>query len=108
PWYDLMAKVMKAEPVIVRGVRGHSLKPVTRSMNGMGLIETAWADSQVSGGTEAMTAAWWCYKQVRETGVSVHEVALDDKEPLMPEVENYNEVDCKAMWEILRYLRANH
>ena len=108
PWYDLLAKVMRAEPVIVRGVHGHSLKPVTRSMNEMGLIETVWADSQVSGGTEAMTAAWWCYEQVRENGVSVHEVALDDKEPLMPEVESYNEVDCKAMWEILRYLRANH
>ena len=108
PWYDLLAKVMKEEPVMVRGSTGHSLKPITRSMESMGLIETVWAESQVSGGTEAMTAAWWCYEQVRQTGVTLHEVALDDNAPLMPEVESYNEVDCKAMWEILRYLRQNH
>ena len=28
--------------------------------------------------------------------------------PLMNEVVRYNEVDCKAMMEIVRYLRTNH
>ncbi|MCH7905626.1 MAG: ribonuclease H-like domain-containing protein [Armatimonadetes bacterium] len=108
PWYDLLKKLMKEEPVMVRGTQGHSLKPITRSMESMGLIETVWAESQVSGGTEAMTAAWWCYEQVMKTGVPVREAALDGRDPLMPEVESYNEVDCKAMWEILHYLRSNH
>ena len=28
--------------------------------------------------------------------------------PLMHEIVSYNEVDCKVMMEIVRYLRANH
>ena len=35
-------------------------------------------------------------------------IAVDGKEPLMPQVEAYSEVDCKAMWEILGHLRRNH
>ena len=35
-------------------------------------------------------------------------IAADGKEPLMPQAEAYNEVDCKAMWEILGHLRRNH
>ena len=27
---------------------------------------------------------------------------------LMKEIRDYNEVDCKAMMEIVRYLRENH
>ena len=27
---------------------------------------------------------------------------------LMDEIEQYNEVDCKVMMEIVAYLRANH
>lgn len=108
PWYDLLAKVMKAEPVIVRGSDGNSLKPITRSMKEMALIQTVWGDSQVSGGTEAMTAAWWCYQRAKKTGESVEGIAIGGKEPLMPQVEAYNSIDCKAMWEILGYLRRNH
>ena len=28
--------------------------------------------------------------------------------PLMQEIIRYNEVDCKVMMEIVRYLRTNH
>ena len=28
--------------------------------------------------------------------------------PLMDEISDYNEVDCKVMMEIVRYLRTNH
>ena len=27
---------------------------------------------------------------------------------LMREIERYNEVDCRAMWEVLSYLRSHH
>ena len=35
-------------------------------------------------------------------GVSMAEL------PLMEEIARYNEVDCKVMMEIVRYLRTNH
>jgi hypothetical protein len=107
-WYDLLVKVMRAEPVTVRGAKGHGLKAVARSMNELRLIDTVWSDGPVSGGTEAMTAAWWCYEQSRQRGLPVHNVAPDGRAPLMPEIERYNEVDCRVMWEILQYFRANH
>ena len=27
---------------------------------------------------------------------------------LMKEIESYNEIDCKCLWEIIVYLRKNH
>ena len=53
-------------------------------------------------GLGAMTAAWWCDAEARKRDVSMTETGL------MQEVARYNEVDCKVMMEILRYLRRRH
>jgi predicted RecB family nuclease len=29
-------------------------------------------------------------------------------ENTMQEIENYNEIDCKVMWELVNYLMENH
>ncbi len=100
-WFDFLAKVMKEEPVIIRGPMGFGLKTVARSMKAHGLIETEWSDSVVDG-LGAMIGAWSCYASAMESGVMVAELSL------MQEIESYNEVDCKVMWEVVRYLRANH
>lgn len=53
-------------------------------------------------GFGAMVGAWSCQKEARDRGVSMAEL------PLMREIAEYNHIDCKAMTEIVRYLRANH
>jgi len=107
-WFDLLWRVFKAEPVRIAGTDGHSLKPVTRKLVELQLTETQWEDGPVSDGLAAMTAAWSCYAESRDRGLPVHEALTFQGRSLMREIEKYNEVDCRAMWEILSYLREHH
>ena len=100
-WYDLLQRVMREEPVVVRGALGFGLKNVANAMYSQGLIETNWADSLVDG-LGAMVGAWHCDEEARMRGVPMTSL------PLMHEIARYNEIDCKVMMEIVRYLRANH
>lgn len=100
-WYDLLQQVMRAEPVVVRGALGFGLKAVANALHDHGLIATNWADSPVDG-LGAMVGAWRCDAEARTHGVSMAELAL------MQEIARYNEVDCKVMMEIVRYLRERH
>ena len=100
-WFDLLDRVFRAEPVVVRGALGFGLKTIAKAMFGHELIATSWGESKVDG-LGAMTGAWWCYSESRKQGVSMRDFAL------MKEIEAYNEVDCKVMMELLTYLRTNH
>jgi hypothetical protein len=100
-WYDFLSKVVRTEPVVVRGSLGFGLKSVAKAMKRQGLIETTWDDSPLDG-LGAMVGAWWCADQAKESGSSLSDI------PLMQEIARYNEVDCRVMMEIVNYLRANH
>ena len=100
-WYDFMTKVMKDEPVAVRGALGFGLKAVANAFHSLGLIETDWADSPIDG-LGAMVGAWRCDEEAKEQAVPMGQL------PLMNEIAHYNEVDCKVMMEIVCYLRASH
>lgn len=101
-WYDFLDKVMRAEPVVVRGALNFGLKSAARAMRRHGLIETDWDDNNPVDGLGAMVGAWRCDAEARQLGFPM------SKLPLMNDIADYNEVDCKAMMEIVRYLRANH
>lgn len=100
-WYDYLGKVVRAEPVVVRGALAFGLKAVARAMHALGLIRTNWADG-LGDGLSAMVAAWWCSDEaaVAETGM--------DELPLMQDIARYNEIDCRVMQEIIQYLRDAH
>ena len=100
-WFDFLMRVVKAEPVVVRGAFGFGLKAVAKAMSAHGLIETDW-DAGPTDGLGAMVGAWSCAEEAGRRGCK-----LADTE-LMGEVARYNEVDCKVMMEIVRYLRAEH
>ena len=98
-WLDFLNRVMKKEPVIVRGPMGFGLKTVARSLKQHCLIETAWPEG-VTDGLGAMVAAWWCADEARMQGSSLADVDL------MGEASAYNEVDCRVMMEAVRCLRG--
>ena len=100
-WFDLWAKVVRREPVVVRGALNFGLKSFARAMHSHGLIETSWGDTKVDG-LGAMTGAWWCDEEAGNRGVSMIDTDL------MQEIARYNEVDCKVMMEIVRSLRMCH
>ena len=100
-WYDYLQKVVRKEPVVVRGALGFGLKAVANALHSHGLIETDWADSPVDG-LGAMVGAWRCDEEARSLGVSMASLSL------MADIARYNEVDCKVMMEIVQHLRADH
>lgn len=100
-WYDFLQNVMRKEPIVVRGAMGFGLKAVANAMRANGLIETGWDDNQVDG-LGAMVGAWHCDAKAREKGVPMSEV-----DP-MSDIIRYNEVDCRVIMEIVRYLRVSH
>ena len=99
--FDLLKRVFRVQPVFVCGARDLGLKTVAKALHARGLIETSWGDSKVDG-QGAMVGAWRCDAEARRKGIR-----LADTE-LMAEIQEYNEVDCRVMQEILDYLRAHH
>ena len=97
-WYDFLQRVIRTEPVVVRGALGFGLKTVANAMHDLDLIPTSWAASNVDG-LGAMVGAWRCNDEARQQGVSLIDL------PLMKEIARYNEVDCRVMMEIVRCLR---
>jgi hypothetical protein len=92
---------VRREPVVVRGAHGFGLKAVTKAMHAAGLVETLWGDGPVDG-LGAMVGAWWCDAEVERTGSRLIDTDL------MQDIRAYNEVDCRSMMEIVRYLRQSH
>ena len=100
-WFDFLGKVVREEPVVVRGALGFGLKAVARAMHSRGHIDTDWGAGPADG-MGAMVGAWSCEVEARERGCILAETEL------MQDIARYNEVDCKVMMEIVRYLRENH
>ena len=100
-WFDFLKLVMKEEPVVVRGAHGFGLKAVTNAMYDLGLVETRWNEGPADG-LGAMVGAWSCEREADRTGGSMRDL------PLMEGIRSYNEVDCKAMMELVRHLRLHH
>ena len=100
-WFDLLSRVVKKEPVVVKNAFGFGLKEMAKALHSHGLIETSWDDSPVDG-QGAMVGAWHCDREAAERGIGLCEADL------MKEIRDYNEVDCRVMQEILYYLWANH
>ena len=101
-WFDFLSQVIRKEPVVVRGAHGFGLKAIANALHAAGLVETNWVTGPTDG-LGAMVGAWWCQKEVAEGRAS----RLMDLAQ-MQEIRDYNEVDCKAMMEVVRYLREHH
>ncbi len=100
-WFDFLSQVVRSQPVVVRGALDFGLKGVAKAMHSHALIDTIWGDGPTDG-LGAMTGAWACAAEAAERGCTMPETEL------MQEIARYNQVDCKAMMEIVRYLRGQH
>ena len=88
---DLL-KVFKKEPIVIRESMGYSLKDIARSMKKHGMIETEW--------TEELNDGFSSMKYARE--------AYQNRDwQIMQQIYNYNEVDCKVLYEIFNYIYDN-
>jgi predicted RecB family nuclease len=100
PWFDFLERVVRAEPVTVTGAFNFGLKAIAKAMHTLGLISTIWSDGPTDG-LGAMVGIWSAAHEATATGTSLSD------HPLMREIARYNEVDCRAMCQVIRWLRQN-
>ena len=87
--------------MVVRGAYGLGLKQIARALKRHGLLITTWGSGPADG-MGAMVGAWRANSLAREEGGYMADFKV------MGLIEQYNEIDCKVMQEILSYLRQNH
>ena len=91
-------KIFVEEPVVIKGAKSFKLKEIAKAMYNNNLIKTSWDESnKCDNGLNAMILANEIYEKNDN-------VQLTD----MLDIVNYNEVDCKVLYEIITYLRINH
>jgi hypothetical protein len=101
-WFDLY-KIFTAEPIVIHGCLTFGLKEVAKAFHQHGLIETLWdTTNSCQNGASAMVIAYQANHEAKRRQISMTEL------PVISEMVQYNEVDCKVMAEIMAYLRANH
>jgi hypothetical protein len=97
-WID-MCKVFETVPIVVRGSFRFKLKHIGNAFYNNGLIDTHWTDGRMSDGFRAMLEAIKLYRLNKP---------MSKNEEMYKEIIDYNEIDCRVIWEIVNYLRLNH
>lgn len=98
-WVDML-KPFKEEPIVIKDVFSFSLKNVVHGMNKHKMINLKW-DTACSDGTNAMIAAYRAKLESNTKSIPM------EKTSYMKDVTRYNEIDCRAIYEIVKYLREN-
>lgn len=85
-WLDLM-KICKDVQLYIKGAFSYGLKDIGNALYKNGYIETKWHKEDNMDGISSMLCAW--------NGIGMNRVI------------KYNEVDCKMMWDIVKYINNN-
>ena len=94
-FFDLY-KLFYNNKIVVKGALNFSLKSIAKAMYSNKMIESNWdSDNLCSDGLTAMHMALTLYENEDDINSSI-----------MNSIANYNMIDCKVMWEILKYLRS--
>lgn len=88
PWYDLQKEVFLAEPIGVPGAWGYGLKEV---VSALALVQ--WPGN-LDNGLRASVAGWKAYEADRPLETADMRI-----------VKEYNKADCRALYELVRWLR---
>lgn len=82
--------------IVVKNALNFSLKTISRALYDNNLIKTCWdKDNICSNGLNAMYLAYDFYKNTKDKNI-------------MDSIIKYNEIDCKVMYEILKYIRTEY
>jgi predicted RecB family nuclease len=90
-WLDL-CDLFKSEPITIKGATNFKLKTIASNMYKHGMIKTKYNDEGIKDGRLAAFMAQEYYKN-------------KDDNNIMTDIISYNEIDCKVLWDILKFLR---
>jgi hypothetical protein len=91
-WVD-MCSVFTNSKIVVKGSLTFKLKDIAKAMYNSGLIVTCWKDGAMSNGLTAMRdAIKYYFSESRD-------------ETIMNSILEYNLIDCKVIWDIVKCLR---
>lgn len=93
-WID-MCELFKIHHITIKHCFGFGLKEIVHSMKKHNFISTQ-LDSECTNGMMAMIKAWNCYNNFNQPDVCA----------IMKDIEKYNEFDCKAIFDIMTFLRS--
>lgn len=97
-WKDLL-NIFKKNNIVTRGMLNFSLKSVVKSFNDNNFIKTSYQDLDIVNGMDAMIAA---YNEYMNNTSEIY------KNKTIKKIENYNEIDCKSIYEILYFLKHKY
>ena len=104
-WID-MCKIFTDEPIVLKGAMKFNLKEIANTMYRHGMITSKWQSEGPENGLAAMLNAIKYYRYFLNIKRDPKEKPRTEK--IMELIINYNEVDCKSVYEIVKYLRARH
>ena len=97
-WID-MYKVFETTPIVIKGAFRFKLKQVANAFYNNGFIKTQWRDDKITDGFSAMMNAIEIYRNNKN---------ITYYDNTYKRIIDYNEIDCKVIWEIVGYLRKHH
>lgn len=104
-WADFY-QVFVSEPIAIKGAKKYNLKEVASAMHANGMIESCWNTDGPTDGLAAMMCAIDYYKFMQHGNISNKtEYELHNRN--LNIVIDYNEIDCKVIYEIIKYFRIN-
>lgn len=102
-WFDMNDSIFRQEPVVIKGCFSFGLKDIAKQMYEYGMIPTTWDETNMcDNGMTAVVIIDDCVKKSRVVEKPLHE--YDSIQSLI----EYNEVDCRVMYDIMWYLREHH
>ena len=93
PWSDLQ-RPFRDGPIALSGMWDFGLKSVSKCLGKLSPEHKVQYPEGLGDGMAAMTMAWSAYR--KRNPLQSHEMKL---------ISQYLEVDCKSLWQVLRWLR---
>lgn len=106
--------IIKKEPIVIKGAKNFGLKDIAKAMKKHGYIVSSWSHEGPSDGLSAMFEAAEYYRFMDKYNKMLKEEQIKNHDDYSSHIHNflnitkYNEIDCKAMMEIINYLRKHN
>lgn len=106
PWFEDMNfinlhKLFIDTPIVIKGLYNYKLKNVAKTLFNLNLIKTEWGNNSTVDGIGSIVAAIKCDTIAKEQNISMKSI------PIFSEIEYYNEIDCKVMYDIINVFKEN-